>query len=476
MKNSAARSQAGVALLVAIFALLLISGVAVALVVMSGTETSVAANYRSTTQAFYAGYAGLEEVRGRLWPGHPSSLFSIANFLPAVGTTLPVGQVRYILNPSPGEVVSPTNLVATNAYADNEYQVEFGAAVTGATVLTTASISNLALANTPGPLFKWVRITAKTERSSGIDINGDGVLDNAIPIFYDGTNQNLTSTGRQVFRATTLAVMPNGSRRILQYDLSAVVLNLQFASALTFDGNGSALFPANSNVYTVNGNDAASCGTPPDPARPALGVLSPGDDAAITAAIPPNRLSKYTGSGPAPDVQNVSGSLSPNMQTVSSLEALVATITANADQVVQGPAASLPNYGTANAPTITVVNGDLNLQGQITGYGILVVTGNFSAGGSVGWRGIVLVIGQGTMSVSGGGNNSYEGAVLLARTHNDDPTGAGGGSLLPGPAPGPTLLDWAGGGGNGVHYDSCTIRNATNNVVYRVLSFREVSE
>lgn len=476
MENSTAHEEKGVALLIAIFALLLISGVAVALVLMSGTETSVAANYRTSTQAFYSAFGGLEEGRGRLWPGHPNSLFSIANFLPPLGTTLAVGQVRYILNPSPGEVVQPTNLVSTNAYADNEYLVEFGVAVTSATVLTTTSVSNLALANTPGPLFKWVRITPLTERASGIDVNGDGVLNATTPIFYDGSNRNLTSSGRQVFRVTTLAVMPNGSRRILQYDLSAVVLNLNFASALTFDGSGSALFPPNSNVYTVNGNDAASCGTPPDPARPAVGVVNAGDDTSITDSIPANRLSKYTGSGPAPDVQNVSAALGANMQTVSALETLVASIRANADQVIQGPATSLPNMGTASAPTITVVKGDLDLQGSQTGYGILVVTGNFSAGGSVGWRGIVLVIGQGTMTVSGGGNNSYEGAVLLARTRNDDPDGAGAGDLLLGPAPGPTLLDWAGGGGNGVHYDSCTIRNAQNNVVYRVLSFREVSE
>jgi hypothetical protein len=66
--------------------------------------------------------------------------------------------------------------------------------------------------------------------------------------------------------------------------------------------------------------------------------------------------------------------------------------------------------------------------------------------------------------------------VLLARTRNPDSTGTGIGTLLPGPQPGATLLDWSGGGGNGVHYDSCTLRNAQNNVRFVVLSFREVTE
>ncbi|MBI1750806.1 MAG: hypothetical protein HY234_05885 [Acidobacteria bacterium] len=465
--NTAATSEKGVALLIAIFALLLISGVAVTMLLMSGTETAVAANYRTSTQAFYAALAGLEEGRGRLWPGHPSAL---GTFIAAPGATLAVGQVRYILNPSTGEVISPTDLDSSNPYRDTEYQQEFGVPVTSATVQTTTSVSNLTLANTPGPLFKWIRITPKTEQAGGTDINGDGVLNSTTPVFFDGTQQNLTSTGRQVLRVTALAVLPNGARRLVQYDLSAVVLNLSFAAALTFDGQGSALFPPNSNVYTVNGNDAASCGMPPEAAKPALGVVNPGDDVSITASIPANRQSKYTGSGPAPDVQNINSSLNPSYQTVAGLEALIAGIKTNADQVIQGPASSLPNLGTASSPTITYVNGDLSLSGSQTGYGILVVTGNYSASGGVGWRGIVLVVGQGNMTVSGGGSNSYEGSVLLARTRD------AAGNLLPGPAPGPTMLDWAGGGGNGVHYDSCEIRNSQNNVTYRVLSFREITE
>jgi hypothetical protein len=457
--------EEGTALLIAIFAVVLIGGLGAAMMLMSQTESAVAGSYRATAQSFYASYAGLEEGRGRLWPGHPNTITAMIG---APGAVLPVGQVRYILNPAAGEVVNPTNLVATNPYQDTQYQSEFGVPITSAAVQTTLSSSGALMVGIPGPMFKWVRITAKTERSANLDIDGNGILDNAIPIFYDGQGQNLTQTGRQVLRVTALSVMPNGARRILQYDLSKINFNLTFPAALTFDGTGSALFPANSNVYTVNGNDAASCGTPPMGPFPAIGTVSPGDDTAITASIPKNRWGKYTGSGPTPDVQDVSATLPPNLTTVAGLEGIVSQITANADNVTVGPTTSLPSYGSPTAPTIQVVQGDLSLSGNITGYGILLVTGSATFAGTVGWRGIVLVIGEGNMTVSGGGNNSFEGAVLLATTRDAV------GNLLP--TPGPTLLDWAGGGGSGVHYDSCEINNAQNNVVMRVLSFREVRE
>jgi len=71
----------------------------------------------------------------------------------------------------------------------------------------------------------------------------------------------------------------------------------------------------------------------------------------------------------------------------------------------------------------------------------------------------------------GGGTQSLDGAVLLARTRD------AAGNVLPGPSPAGSLLNWAGGGGNGIHYSTCEISNANQaNAVFRVLSFREAVE
>ncbi len=459
-------AEAGVALLIAIFALLLISGVAVSLIVMSGTESAIAGNSKANTQAFYAAYAGLEEGRGRLWPGHPQTIDAFVGVNKGQNV-MSVNLVRYILNPAPGEVVQPTNLSPDNPYRDTEYQKEFGSLVTAAVVVTTTSTSPVA--GLPGQMFKWVRITPKTEFSAGIDTNGDGVLDKNIPLFFDGTNQNLTSTGRQVLRVTALAVMPNGSRRILQYDVAPKILNLSFPAALTFDGYGDSLFPANSNVYYVDGNDHAGCGGAAVQApKPAIGVDDKVDLTAVTKDLPLNRLTHYIGMGSVPDVENITPTLPPNLQTVTSLENLLTAIQQNATNVVQGPVSTLPTFGSPSNPVINFVNGDLTLSGNITGYGILVVTGTYTSSGTVGWRGPVLVVGQGRMVVSGGGNNEYDGAVLLAKTRDAN------NNVLP--SLGGTYLDWSGGGGNGVLYSSGCIASAQNALNYQILSFREITE
>src|SRR6266403_561675 len=90
-------SEAGVALLIAISALLLISVVAIALIVAAGMETSLSGNYRSSTGAYYAARAGLEEGRGRLLTRNPDYFNATSPaFIPP---TLTLHQVRYVTNP-----------------------------------------------------------------------------------------------------------------------------------------------------------------------------------------------------------------------------------------------------------------------------------------------------------------------------------------------------------------------------------------
>ena len=138
------RSDAGVALLISIFVLLLISVVAIAVVVSSSTESALTGNYRSSTGVYYAALGGVEEARSRLAPSDPNSFKNTApTLIPPPGTQWDIGYVDYILNPGPNDNLG--TLLAT--YPDTEYDNEFGpgalSAANGAgTVQTTPSVWN----------------------------------------------------------------------------------------------------------------------------------------------------------------------------------------------------------------------------------------------------------------------------------------------------------------------------------------------
>src|SRR5277367_4714323 len=117
-------AESGVALLISLFALLLICVVGVALVMASGTHSALTGNYHSATSVYYAALAGLEEGRGRMLAKSANSL-PTALSLPT-GSLPGPGQVWYIINPLPGETVAPWDQSTLTTYPDTEYALEFG--------------------------------------------------------------------------------------------------------------------------------------------------------------------------------------------------------------------------------------------------------------------------------------------------------------------------------------------------------------
>jgi hypothetical protein len=225
--------------------------------------------------------------------------------------------------------------------------------------------------------------------------------------------------------------------------------------------------------YAINGAD--QCAKQPNP-LPAIGVNGGGQTNInnVEAGLP--RPSNYTGAGGTPSVSDISAALSSNLQTPSSLDALVQTIGQNADAVLGNspPAPPSGSYGPSNfpggmsstSPQTIVVNGDYSQSGNFTEYGLLVVTGNFTFSGNTGWNGIILVIGKGTVNGNGGGNNSFNGAIFVANTL--DSSGHELASL------GPASFSINGGGGSGINYNSCWVNNAQQPPTYKVLSFLEI--
>ena len=109
------------------------------------------------------------------------------------------------------------------------------------------------------------------------------------------------------------------------------------------------------------------------------------------------------------------------MTTPTGLNALIGAIynTTGAVHYTTATASSF-NPDTTTIHSITYIDGDLTLNGNATGNGILVVTGALAMGGNFSWNGIVYVIGHGSISFAGGGNGQINGSLFVA----NDPYGS----------------------------------------------------
>lgn len=487
------RAQAGVALLISIFVLLLISVVAIALIVSSGTESALAGNYRNATAVYYAALAGLEEGRGRLLAKNTNSFKNTAaGFMPSAGTTLAMGSPRYVINPAGTEVVAPWD--PANQYFDNQYNAEFGANPPNPSP-STSSLSTVA--GIQGPAFKWVRINAVNEQSLNLDVTPvDAVLDANPPIYYDGTNLNTSNSGSQVLEITSLAVLPNGSQKLLQYLAAPVPIALPpFPAALTLSGStgNAAAFhaPGSNSSYNIKGNDlncSLPSGTPTGALFPAIGVFTNADALStgpVVTGIPSAYRPNYTGVNSAPDVENIASSFPAALQSPGPLDALAQSIIQNADVVITPTATGTPPYlGTATGSSLTplgmtssnlltvVVNGNLDISNWSNdGYGLLLVTGTFTYDPDTNWYGIILVIGQGIVNGSHSQFKQINGAMLVAKTRDSNNVVLTGSNLG-----GASVVFNDNMQGEGIRYSNCWIQKAQPTANYKILSFHEIAQ
>lgn len=490
------RSEAGIALLISIFILLLISVVAIALIVSSGTESALAGNYRSSTGVYYAALSGLEEARGRLLAKNPSA-FKTTNptgFLP--GTPLNVGDAYYVINPVAGETVAPWNIASSTTYPDLQFGQEFASSgfsqppnpsPSSNSIWNTSPLNAL---NVPGPLYKWVRINAVSEKSLNLDVGPayDGFKDPVTPVFYDGTQLNVTSSGAQVLEITSLAVLPNGTQKIVQY-LVASQKELEFGAAVSLAGThmfGNDVtfdYPNYSgggyNFY-VDGRDYPCSSFVPTANPTVLGLgYTDSTPPYYGGGNPPNvqPAGNYQGNGGTPSV-GINSTLSQTFQTPANVEAFIqkyqldpSTVNLSGPRTNSDLMSAAPSMSVSNPVTI-LVDGNLTLSGTFTGYGMLIVTGNFTYTGGTSWNGIVLVIGQGWAKEDNSGFNGgrFRGAFVVAKSRH------GGGTVISGPDLGPSYIDFNNENGSSFYYSTCWIDAALPSAEYKILSFHEISQ
>lgn len=562
--HTAGEQERGISLLLALLILLIVSAIGLGLLAMSDTETAVNSNYKDTQLAFFAMRSGLEEVRDRMRVNAVNTAGTNISIdggncttTPCLPSVMPgnANSVLYITNPAAGETVTPTSTTGGSnpQYFDDEFCHEHFING-GSTVLTDTgtgipctTTTNTAWAMTwpsvsPGTgtaaalKYKWVRVTLKqngsipnavVDSSQGLGVqvcyqtsNNQEIPLTLVPGYatYAYANCAVAQAAGQdagpVYLVTALAVTPQGTRRIGQYEVSRYTITPP-ATGLGLDGPGSNINGApNSSNFCISGNDISatnpddcegnldypypgpgSC-TPTTVPVPAISTSSNADVTNVANALP--RPAQYTGlyytaaqNPPAPDVANgppsvINEGASPGLggltgmwSNVTQLNNLMSSIANIADVTISGcptnaassASACTPSQsssgtmGTNAQPQITYVNGDFDL-GNSSGAGILAVTGNLYAAGVPSFNGLILVIGQGSYSAKGGGSATFNGSIFLANTNSHSSPYGPLASL------GASTFHWNGGGKNAIQYNSCWA-NYGNQLEYNVLATRE---
>lgn len=273
--------EKGSSLLLAILALLLLSAIAMGMAFMSGTETSINANFKASETAYFAARAGVEEVRDRLLPSNPNTLNAILpTSMPGTGPS----SVLYVLQSG---VAGSDIADITHAFADDELCHDFNPPLSGLTwapgnVRCSAAPSTSSFATTtsvaPYPLdYKWVRVTLKANNSAPYVVDSTKTATN--PVCWNGTNEvvlpassvnvtadcnALTPMANPVYLVTALAVVgegaTSGARRLVQQEISQTPIN-SFNYGLYATGTGCGALDLQGGAQTFSFSSATNTNT-----------------------------------------------------------------------------------------------------------------------------------------------------------------------------------------------------------------------
>ncbi|HEX6805324.1 MAG TPA: hypothetical protein VF133_16720 [Terriglobales bacterium] len=298
----AGRQERGIALLLTIFGLLLLTAIAAAMMFSSDSETTIAVNYRDKEISTYAALSGLQEARDRMHP-----LFGDLSGFPSLGRTLPpgpgptqlpapgLGQVLYILNPDPtlaetANTIAPWSFLVNgqqNPYFDSELCQErnmsifpgvatnapgnpCGAAQIPAGACTpvgapggswcqyydnSANPTPWKLTDTGGnpvPLdYKWVRITLKADNSGINYVQTPANPANGTQVCWDTRyNQQVQKPATATTECLGAATYSIGS---LTLTSGGVGYTAGVPPAVSFVGGGGSGATATAQVTTTNG-------------------------------------------------------------------------------------------------------------------------------------------------------------------------------------------------------------------------------
>ncbi len=481
--------QEGVALLVSVIALSIFSMVGVYMALNATTEVRMADNHESMIEARTAAQAGINHARAvlpglefnDLLKGPDGMNLTTADYLNHARTysfrnplTWAAARAANIANPASAVAgISDDGLISTGK----------SGSVNGTILIPLTGIAQTA----PNPYGSGTIITSRyfvkvtdnnaeaSEMSADPSQDPFNDRDGTVLVRSMGIAQTIRERGVTV-RANSVAVFEARFQILKMFNLDAplVIQGNQILPAAPnmFDGN----------AFTIDGRAANALGIATIDTDLATGVPLPNQ---IGSYLAPNQRNNIKGVGATnPSIGDITRSIQADQDKRNLLdpnymwEFLRYQLPSMADNYYSGNQSwsggsapdlgyynlSLPPNHDSQRPKITFVDGDLRVQGNMSGGGVLVVTGSFTGGGTFNFNGLVLCIGKGDVNL-GGLNLGVNGGVYMVNLTNPTGTGAVFGT--------PTLNM---SGNSDIIINSAALNMGNNMISLRQTGWREITQ
>ena len=427
------KGERGAALLTVLLISILLLSAGMALVTTTSLSTTGAIDSTAEMQAYFAAEAGLEAtinvLRGNVAPHDMVDNTIMMNFRTAV---LPLSSNKTTDTSSVGRLSGWLTYSYQNPSAATDWRVPL-----------TASYSPLT-----GLAYKVV--ISDPDDTGGTEILKPTYVPSRLLVRCEGFG-------------------PKGAIKRLEMIVTSAGIDIKAPGAITAAGGP----PININlgdsaVVKYTGNDMS---LPPKPAISAVAV-SPGNEAAAQTAINSMNDSSQVQPNTAGTITSANGAAF--LQSADAARTFLTMMRANATDnsrlfSSQAAANAGGGLGTTDHPRFTFIDNyssgvAVDLGSGHQGSGLLIVTGNLDTNGNTDFEGLILVLGKGHITRSGGGNGVIRGSIIVA---NFDPNGA------PGSGFGSPTFSISGGGNSTVGYDSQWIDKARDLLGISIQGVRE---
>jgi hypothetical protein len=366
-------AESGNAMVVALLVLMILTAAGVAYVAITKSEKQISGNEMRTTQAFYAAEGGLTEGLHRM------TVNDTANYIGQTGDPTP-GWGRYIVMQNGASTLDPDGAGLEHDGLDNNGDGNVDEPGERYPEVPTKQTGLNKLA------YPYVRVEYKTQGGQLVRF-GDSDKNPATPM-----TENFTY-GAPVLRITARGTKGNSNKVVegeaVRFPIVDVLGAMWAGGPMAFKGN----------AFIIDGHDHQAM-SPHDTipgAKPMPGILSQGPTSDIQLAG--FQTDNVMGAGDAGGAASVTQS--PITYDFNKIWNTLAPLAENGFSGDQTWGTATPTYGTYADPQVTLVKGNLSINGGWSGAGIMMVQGDLAMGGGSTFTGIVIATGN--VKLTGGG-------------------------------------------------------------------------